>query len=136
MNKEFIRRSWELIKDAKNTNNSMIVFAATDELFFLIQSDKMNTLQDYISFKDEWYPQMKNMPSIPKEKILSRDEIVKKIIDFQSTIRYYQQCKKIFSFERSQTEIDNSEMYRDYQKGELEAQKNVNKYQNMLANYK
>lgn len=34
--------------------------AHEDELFHLIEVDKMNTLEDYTAFKDEWYPQMKN----------------------------------------------------------------------------
>jgi len=60
MNKEFVLKAWLLIKDAKNANNGYIVSLATDELFHLIEIDKMNTLQDYIDFKEEWYPQMKN----------------------------------------------------------------------------
>jgi hypothetical protein len=60
MNKEFVLMAWDLIKDAKNPNNGFIVSLATDTLFHLIEIDKMNTLQDYIAFKEEWYPQMKN----------------------------------------------------------------------------
>ena len=60
MNKEFVLKSWNLIKDAMNGNNGFIVKCAIDELFHLIEYDKMNTLEDYIMFKDEWYPQMKN----------------------------------------------------------------------------
>jgi hypothetical protein len=60
MNKEYILKSWNLIKDAMNGNNGFIVKIATNELFHLIEIDKMNTLEDYISFKNEWYPQIKN----------------------------------------------------------------------------
>jgi len=60
MNKKFVLKSYELIKDAMNPNNGFIVKLAIDELFHLIEVDKMNTLEDYIAFKDEWYPQMKN----------------------------------------------------------------------------
>lgn len=60
MNKEFVLKAYSLIKDAMNFNNGFIVKLAIDELFHLIEVDKMNTLQDYIAFKDEWYPQMKN----------------------------------------------------------------------------
>jgi len=60
MNKEFVLKSWNLIKDAMNPNNRFIVKCAIDELFHLIECDKMNTLEDYIAFKNEWYPQMKN----------------------------------------------------------------------------
>jgi hypothetical protein len=60
MNKEYVLRSWNLIKDAMNPNNSAIVHFAIEELFARIELDEMNTLEDYIAFKDEWYPQMKN----------------------------------------------------------------------------
>ena len=60
MNKEFVLKAYALIKDAMNPNNGFIVKLAIDELFHLIEVDKMNTLEDYISFKNEWYPQMKN----------------------------------------------------------------------------
>lgn len=60
MNKEFVLKAYSLIKDAMNPNNSFIVKCAIDELFHLIEIDKMNTLEDFITFKDEWYPQMKN----------------------------------------------------------------------------
>ena len=60
MKKEFVLKAWLLIKDAKNANNGYIVSLATDELFHLIEIDKMNTEEDYIAFKEEWYPQMKN----------------------------------------------------------------------------
>jgi hypothetical protein len=60
MNKEFVLKAYNLIKDAMNPNNSFIVKCAIDELFHLIECDKMNTLEDYIAFKDEWYPQIKN----------------------------------------------------------------------------
>ena len=60
MNKEYIIKSWNLIKDAMSPNNQMIIMFATDDLFHLIEVDKMNTLEDYIAFKNEWYPQMKN----------------------------------------------------------------------------
>ncbi len=60
MNKEFVLRAWRLIQDAMNPNNSMIVYWAIEDLFTRIELDQMNTLQDYIAFKDEWYPQMKN----------------------------------------------------------------------------
>jgi hypothetical protein len=60
MNKEFAIKAWGLIKDAMNGNNQSIVMHAIDELFHLIEIDKMNTQEDYIAFKDEWYPQMKN----------------------------------------------------------------------------
>lgn len=42
-------------QDCRNTEQ-----AHEDELFHLIEVDKMNTLEDYTAFKDEWYPQMKN----------------------------------------------------------------------------
>lgn len=60
MNKEFVLKSWKLIQDAMNPNNGFIVKCAIEELFHLIEIDKMNTLEDYVAFKDEWYPQMKN----------------------------------------------------------------------------
>jgi hypothetical protein len=60
MEKEFVLRSWRLIQDAMNPNNSTIVYFAIKDLFTRIELDEMNTLQDYIEFKDEWYPQMKN----------------------------------------------------------------------------
>jgi hypothetical protein len=60
MTKEFILKAYALIKDAMNPNNTFVVKCAIDELFHLIEIDKMNTLEDYIAFKDEWYPQMKN----------------------------------------------------------------------------
>lgn len=60
MNKEFVIKAYNLIKDAMNPNNSYIVKIAIDELFHLIEIDKMNTLEYYIAFKNEWYPQMKN----------------------------------------------------------------------------
>jgi len=60
MNKEYVLKAYNLIKDAMNPNNRFIVSLAIDELFYLIKIDKINTLEDYIAFKDEWYPQMKN----------------------------------------------------------------------------
>ena len=60
MNKKYILKSWALIKDAMNPNNSFITKLATDNLFNLIKNDRMNTLEDYIKFKDKWYSQMKN----------------------------------------------------------------------------
>lgn len=60
MEKEFVLKAWALIKDAMNHNNKFIVMCAINNLFQLIEIDKMNTLQDYINFKNEWYPQMKN----------------------------------------------------------------------------
>lgn len=60
MNKEYVLKAYNLIKDAMNPNNGFIVSLAIDELFYLIEIDKINTLEDYIAFKDEWYPQMKN----------------------------------------------------------------------------
>lgn len=60
MNKEFVLKSWKLIQDAMNPNNGFIVKCAIEELFHLIEIGKINTLEDYIAFKDEWYPQMKN----------------------------------------------------------------------------
>ena len=60
MNKQYILKAYGLIKDAMNPNNSFIVKLAIDALFHLIEINKMNTLEDYIAFKDEWYPQMKN----------------------------------------------------------------------------
>jgi hypothetical protein len=60
MNKEYVLKAYRLIQDAMNSNNGYIVRLAIDELFHLIEIDKMNTLEDYIAFKDEWYPQMKN----------------------------------------------------------------------------
>ena len=60
MNKELILKAYNLIKDAMNPNNGFVVKCAIDELFHLIEVDKMNTLEDYITFKDKWYPQMKN----------------------------------------------------------------------------
>lgn len=49
-----------LIKDAQNPNNKIIIMLAINKLFNLIKKDKMNTLEKYMSFKNEWYPQMKN----------------------------------------------------------------------------
>jgi hypothetical protein len=60
MEKEFVLRAWRLIQDAMNHNNSTIVYFAIENLFTRIELDEMNTLQDYIEFKDEWYPLMKN----------------------------------------------------------------------------
>jgi len=60
MEKEFVLKAYNLIKDAMNPNNSTIVRFAIDELFARIELDEMNTLEDYIAFKNEWYPQMKN----------------------------------------------------------------------------
>ena len=60
MNKEYILKSWALIKDAMNPNNGFIIKLATDNLFNLIKNDRMNTLEDYMRFKDKWYNQMKN----------------------------------------------------------------------------
>ena len=60
MNKEFVLKSYNLIKDAMNPNNAFMIRLAIDELFYLIEVDKMNTLEDYIAFKNEWYPQIKN----------------------------------------------------------------------------
>jgi hypothetical protein len=60
MEKEFVLRAWRLIQDAMNPNNRTIVYFAIDELFARIELNKMNTLEDYIAFKDEWYPLMKN----------------------------------------------------------------------------
>ena len=60
MQKEFVIRAYALIKDAQNPNNGFLVKCAIDELFHRIEIDKMNTLEDYIAFKDEWYTQIKN----------------------------------------------------------------------------
>jgi hypothetical protein len=60
MEKEFIIKAWGLIKDAMNGNNRTLVIFATDDLFHRIEYDNMNTLKDYIEFKNEWYPQLKN----------------------------------------------------------------------------
>lgn len=58
--KEYIIKAWRLIQDAKNPENSFGIQMMTEELFNRIEDDKMNSLEDYISFKDEWYPQVKN----------------------------------------------------------------------------
>ncbi|MCK9415386.1 hypothetical protein M0Q97_01860 [Candidatus Dojkabacteria bacterium] len=60
MNKKYILKSWNLIKDAMNPNNSDIVHLAIDNLFDRIEMNEMECLEDYISFKDEWYIVMKN----------------------------------------------------------------------------
>jgi hypothetical protein len=60
MDKDIILRCWNLIKDAMNPNNSFIVKMATDDLFFRIETDRMKDIEDFISFKQEWYSQMKN----------------------------------------------------------------------------
>lgn len=60
MNKEFVLKSWELLKDATNPNNRFGINLATDDLFHRIEIDKMNSLEDYIDFKNKWYPQLKN----------------------------------------------------------------------------
>jgi hypothetical protein len=60
MDKDIILRCWNLIKDAMNPNNSFIVKMATDDLFFRIETDRMKDTEDFISFKQEWYSQMKN----------------------------------------------------------------------------
>jgi len=60
MNKDIILKCWNLIKDAMNPNNSFIVKMATDDLFFRIETDRMKDVEDFISFKQEWYSQMKN----------------------------------------------------------------------------
>lgn len=58
--KEFIIMSWKLINDARNPNNRFGIQLMTEELFNRIEEDRMNSLEDYISFKNEWYPQVKN----------------------------------------------------------------------------
>jgi hypothetical protein len=60
MQKEFVLKSWKLISDAINPNNGAMVMLAIDDLFWRIELDKMNCIEDYISFKNEWYPQIKN----------------------------------------------------------------------------
>jgi len=60
MDKDIILRCWNLIKDSMNPNNSFIVKMATDDLFFRIETDRMKDIEDFISFKQEWYSQMKN----------------------------------------------------------------------------
>lgn len=60
MNKEFVLKSWELLKDAANPDNRFGLSLAIDDLFHRIKIDKMNTLEDYLDFKNEWYPQLKN----------------------------------------------------------------------------
>ena len=47
MNKEFVLKSWELLKDATNPNNRFGINLATDDLFHRIEIDKMNSLEDY-----------------------------------------------------------------------------------------
>ena len=58
--KEFIIKSWNLLKDAANPTNSFGIRVATNDLFHRIEIDKMNSLEDYMDFKNEWYPQLKN----------------------------------------------------------------------------
>jgi hypothetical protein len=60
MEKEFVLKSWRLLQDAANPNNRAMLMLAINDLFSRIEFDKMNSLQDYISFKEEWYPQLKN----------------------------------------------------------------------------
>jgi len=60
MNKEYILKAWNLIKDAINPDNAFLIKIATDELFHKIEIDKMGNLEDYIAFKEKWYPQLKN----------------------------------------------------------------------------
>lgn len=60
MNKAIILRSWRLIQDAMNPNNRTMVMFAIDDLFSRIENDKMETIDDFISFKNDWYTQMKN----------------------------------------------------------------------------
>ena len=58
--KEYILMSWKLINDARNPNNIFGIQLMTEELFRRIEDDEINSLEDYISFKNEWYPQVKN----------------------------------------------------------------------------
>ena len=58
--KEYILKSWRLINDARNPDNNFGIQLMTEELFNRIEDDRMNSLEDYISFKNEWYPQVKN----------------------------------------------------------------------------
>ena len=58
--KEYIIKSWKLLQDAMNPDNAFGIRLATDDLFHRIEIDQMNSLEDYISFKEEWYPQLKN----------------------------------------------------------------------------
>lgn len=54
-----------------------------------------------------------------------RNEIVEKINDLEWAIKYYQKSMKEYRFERTQEEIDTSEMYRNYKQKELEAEKKI-----------
>jgi hypothetical protein len=58
--KEYILKSWRLLQDATNPDNRFGIVCALDDLFHRIELDQMNSLEDYISFKEEWYPQLKN----------------------------------------------------------------------------
>ncbi len=57
---QYIRKAYNLLKDAINPNNSYGIKLATDELINLIVANKMLTLDDYLAFKDDWYSKLKN----------------------------------------------------------------------------
>lgn len=61
------------------------------------------------------------------------DEIVKKISDLEWEIKYCEKSMKEYRFERSQYEIDMSEMYRMYQQKKLEAKKKIETLREILS---
>jgi hypothetical protein len=60
MNKKYVLLAWGLLKDAKNPDNTFGFNLALEELFHLIELNRMDCLEDYIAFKDEWYSKLKN----------------------------------------------------------------------------
>ena len=60
MEKEYVIKAWDLIKDTMNPGNRTRVFFAIDDLFHQIEIDGINCLKDYIQFKDKWYSVLKN----------------------------------------------------------------------------
>lgn len=55
----------------------------------------------------------------------NREQIVKKITDLEQEIKYHQNCMETYSFEKTQSELDSSEMYQNYRQKKLEAIKNI-----------
>ena len=55
----------------------------------------------------------------------TREEIVEKIKYLEGSIKYYNLSMKEYSFERTQNEIENSEMYRGYKQKREECFKKI-----------
>jgi hypothetical protein len=56
---------------------------------------------------------------------MTRKEVVSKISELESEIKYCQLSKKQMEFERSQDELDINQLYRNYQLKEKEAIKKI-----------